>query len=165
MVDLKKCSAHQPDSEPLALDLIERMFFGYRDFVGVADELLATIGYGRAHHRVLHFVDRNPGLTVGDLLGILKVTKQGVARVLKTLVDDGFITVRQGVADRREKCLATTAKGHDLARTITAIQTEKIHAALEAAGPANRDAIAMFLAALVDEDERADVLSRIAGGV
>ncbi len=141
------------------------MFFGYRDFVGIADESLETIGYGRAHHRVLHFVDRNPGLTIGDLLEILKVTKQGVARVLKTLVDDGLITVSQGALDRREKCLATTAEGHRLARAIAAIQTEKINAALADAGPQNREAIAAFLAALVDEGEREAVLSRIAGGV
>jgi len=165
MVDLKNSSPVEPCAEPLALDLIERMFFGYRDFVGIADESLEKIGYGRAHHRVLHFVDRNPGLTVGDLLQILKVTKQGVARVLKTLVDDGLITVSQGTQDRREKCLTTTAEGHRLARTIAAIQTEKINAALNSAGPANREAIAAFLAALVDEAERAAVLSRIAGGV
>jgi len=151
-------------AEGLAFDLIERMFFGYRDFVGVADDALERTGYGRAHHRVLHFVDRHPGLTVGELLKILKVSKQGLGKVLKTLVDDGLITASPGSEDRREKRLATTAEGHDLARHLARLQTARIEAALAAAGPHGRDTVAAFLAALVDEHERDFVLSCIEGG-
>jgi DNA-binding MarR family transcriptional regulator len=161
MVDVRKL----PDADArLAFDLIERMFFGYRDFVGVADEALKVTGYGRAHHRVLHFVDRNPGLTVGELLAILKVTKQGVARTLKTLVEDGLIEATPGPLDRREKRLATTGKGHDLARYLARLQTARIEAALEGLPAGSRAIVAGFLAGLVDEAERADVISRIEGG-
>ncbi|MEM6762424.1 MAG: MarR family transcriptional regulator [Pseudomonadota bacterium] len=164
MVDLKKLqTSHAQEEDPFAYDLIERMFFGYRDFVGVADEALHQTGYGRAHHRVLHFVDRHPGLTVGALLKILKVTKQGVSRVLKTLVDDGLITVTPG-SDRREKCLSTTAEGHTLARHLAEVQTTRIEAAMAAAGADNREIIAAFLAGLVDQNERDDVLAIIADG-
>ncbi|RAH99512.1 MarR family transcriptional regulator [Acuticoccus sediminis] len=161
MVDLKK--SQSPDGE-LALALIEGMFFGYRDFVGIADERLAELGYGRAHHRVLHFVDRHPGLTVGELLGILKVTKQGVSRILKTLVDDGLIEVRAGEFDRREKRLQTTEAGHRLAREVVRIQSERIEAAIKAAGPGARETVFAFLTALVDDDDRNAVLRRIEGG-
>ena len=78
------------------MDLIELLFFAYRDFISDPDAILAKSNFGRAHHRVLHFVDRNPGLTVADLLDILKITKQSLARVLKELVDSGFIEQRTG---------------------------------------------------------------------
>ena len=95
--------------EPL-WDLIELLFFAYRDFVGDADEVLAKLGFGRAHHRVLHFVNRNPGMKVAELLDILKITKQSLGRVLKQLIDDGFIEQRKG-ADRRQRLLFVTAEG------------------------------------------------------
>ena len=79
------------------MDLIELLFFAYRDFISDPDAILAKSNFGRAHHRVLHFVDRNPGLTVADLLDILKITKQSLARVLKELVDSGFIEQRTGL--------------------------------------------------------------------
>lgn len=161
MVDVKNSGA---GADALAFDLIERMFFGYRDFVGVADAALAQTGYGRAHHRVLHFVDRNPGLTVGELLAILKVTKQGVARVLRTLVEDGLIEATPGPLDRREKRLATTQAGRDLARHLARLQTARIEAALEGLPPEGREIVARFLAGLVDEAEREAVIARIEGG-
>lgn len=147
-----------------AFDLIERMFFGYRDFVGVADKRLVAHGYGRAHHRVLHFVDRHPGLTVGELLTILNVTKQGVARVLRQLVDDKLIEVRPGATDRREKRLATTDRGGVLARELAQLQTARIEVALADLPADAREVVAEFLAGLVDAAERPDVLKRIADG-
>lgn len=165
MVDVKKLHTPAPTDElDLAFDLIERMFFGYRDFVGVADEALSETGYGRAHHRVLHFVDRNPGLTVGELLAILKVTKQGLARVLKTLVDDGLIQGEPGPTDRREKRLSTTARGHRMSRELARLQSARIEQALAVAGPDSRATVAAFLAGLVDDCERDAVLSRIDAG-
>ena len=63
----------------LAQDLL---FFAYRDFTGAADVILEELGLGRAHHRAMHFIGRSPGITVGDLLGLLRITKQSLARVL-----------------------------------------------------------------------------------
>ena len=90
-------------AEDSVVDLIELFFFAYRDFISDPDAILAKSNFGRAHHRVLHFVDRNPGLTVADLLDILKITKQSLARVLKELVDSGFIEQRTGLEDRRQR--------------------------------------------------------------
>src|SRR5271163_4883184 len=92
-------------------DLIELLFFAYRDFVGDPDEVLAKLGFGRAHHRVLHFVNRNPGIKVADLLDILKITKQSLGRVLKQLIDQGFVVQREGANDRRQRLLFVTPKG------------------------------------------------------
>src|SRR5215468_3967607 len=78
-----------------AFDLIELLFFAYRDFVGDADEILARFGFGRAHHRVLHFVNRNPGMKVAELLDILKITKQSLGRVLKQLLDEGYVEQKE----------------------------------------------------------------------
>ena len=82
-------------AEPI-WDIIELLFFAYRDFVGDPDEVLAKLGFGRAHHRVLHFVNRNPGMKVADLLDILKITKQSLGRVLKQLVDQGYVVQKEG---------------------------------------------------------------------
>src|SRR6201999_4342440 len=78
------------EPEPV-FDLIELLFFAYRDFVGDADRLLEAYRFGRAHHRVLHFVSRQPGLTIAELLDILKITKQSLNRVLKELITENFI--------------------------------------------------------------------------
>src|ERR1700720_1552115 len=78
-------------SDDLRWDIIELLFFAYRDFVGDADHELEAFGFGRAHHRVLHFVHRYPGLKVADLLDVLRITKQSLGRVLKQLLDEGYI--------------------------------------------------------------------------
>ena len=80
------------------------MFFAYRDFVGDPDQLLDKLGFGRAHHRVLHFVNRNPGMKVAELLDVLKITKQSLGRVLKQLIDEGYVAQKEG-ADRRQRLL------------------------------------------------------------
>ncbi len=97
-------------AEPL-FELIELLFFAYRDFVGDADRLLESYGFGRAHHRVLHFVNRRPGLTIAELLDILKITKQSLNRVLKELLDKGYVESRAGVTDRRQRQLYPTEQG------------------------------------------------------
>src|SRR5512134_644652 len=108
-------AAQEDASHAELVACMELLFFAYRDFTGGADAVLEEYGFGRAHHRVLHFVHRNPGLRVADLLDILKITKQSLARVLKQLIDKGFIVQRAGNQDRRERLLTVTAKGARLA--------------------------------------------------
>ena len=98
--------------------MIELLFFAYRDFISDPDEVLATFGFGRAHHRVLHFVTRTPGLKVAELLDILKITKQSLGRVLKQLVDQGYVLQKEGANDRRQRLLYVTAKGETLAMRL-----------------------------------------------
>ena len=95
-------------------DIIELLFFAYRDFVGDADHELEAFGFGRAHHRVMHFVYRYPGLKVADLLDVLRITKQSLGRVLKQLLDEGYIVQKTGNNDRRQRLLFATAKGEAL---------------------------------------------------
>ena len=114
----------------LDLELIELIFFAYRDFVGEADHILEAIGYGRAHHRVVYFVTRHPGLRVSDLLDILQITKQSLGRVLKQLVDDGYIEQRPGPVDRRERLLYASEKGERLAYDLSVRQHDRIERAL-----------------------------------
>jgi DNA-binding MarR family transcriptional regulator len=145
-----------------AWDLIELLFFAYRDFVGDADAVLAEFGFGRAHHRVLHFVHRNPGIKVADLLDILKITKQSLGRVLKQLVDEGYVIQKEGEIDRRQRLLYVTGKGKELALILANLQTERIARALADAGPQVREAACGFLSAMVDADSRDQVLRMIA---
>src|SRR5437763_4684002 len=107
-------------------DIIELLFFAYRDFIGDPDDVLAKLGFGRAHHRVLHFVNRNPGMKVAELLDILRITKQSLARVLKQLIDQGYIAQREGAKDRRQRLLYVTAKGEALAMSLANLQTERV---------------------------------------
>lgn len=136
---------------------VELLFFAYRDFTGDPDAVLAQYGFGRAHHRVLHFVHRNPGLRVANLLEILKITKQSLARVLKQLIGEGFITQKAGAEDRRERLLYATLKGARLAERLTALQVKRIEAALAAAGPEAERATRAFLLAMIAAADRPQV--------
>jgi DNA-binding MarR family transcriptional regulator len=150
-----------PGAEP-SWDLIELLFFAYRDFVGDPDEVLAKLGFGRAHHRVLHFVNRNPGMKVADLLDVLKITKQSLGRVLKQLIDDGYIVQREGDHDRRQRLLYVTAAGEALAMQLADLQTTRISRVLGELGPSGREAVRRFLAGMIDAEDRDRVLRMIA---
>jgi len=149
------------ESEP-AWDVIELLFFAYRDFVSDPDEVLAKFGFGRAHHRVLHFVNRNPGMKVAELLDILKITKQSLGRVLKQLVDQGYVLQKEGANDRRQRLLYVTAKGETLAMRLAGLQTGRINHALAELGSNAHDAACRFLAAMINAENRDEVLRLIA---
>jgi len=144
------------EGEPL-VDLIELFFFAYRNFVSDPDEILGGIGFGRAHHRVLHFVNRHPGMRVTDLLDILRITKQSLGRVLRELVDQGFIDSRAGSSDRRQRLLHLTPKGEALAREFVAIQSRRIENALSECGDGAREQARRFLVAMIDAEDRGTV--------
>jgi len=150
-----------PQPEPL-WDLIELLFFAYRDFVSDPDHVLEIFGFGRAHHRVLHFVNRNPGLKVANLLETLRITKQSLGRVLRELVDEGYVTQKEGPDDRRHRLLFVTPKGEALAMKLAGLQTERITRALASLPPNAHQAARDFLAAMIDADGRDEVLRFIA---
>lgn len=136
----------------LAQDLL---FFAYRDFTNAADVILDELGLGRAHHRALHFIGRNPGITVSDLLGILRITKQSLARVLSDLVARGDVAQSPGATDRRQRRLSLTETGRALERRLFEGQRARLAAAYADAGP---DAVAGFarvMRAIMDEAARA----------
>jgi DNA-binding MarR family transcriptional regulator len=141
--------------------LIELIFFSYRDFVGEPDRLLERYGFGRAHHRILHFVQRQPGLTIAALLDILRITKQSLARVLKDLMDHGYVEQRAGADDKRKRLLFLTAKGTALAVDLADGQTRRIAAALAEAGPQERTVIERFFMGLIDPSTRLEIRRRL----
>ena len=161
----------QPATAPLAVlepepgdrsdapmyDLIELLFFAYRDFVGDADRLLEIYRFGRAHHRVLHFVHRQPGLTVAELLDILKITKQSLNRVMKDLLDAGFIEVRSGSSDRRQRLLFASTRGDRLALDLSWLQSKRFRSTLRELPASARASASAFLLGMVDASERAKV--------
>lgn len=143
-------------------EAIELLFFAYRDFISDPDELLAEYGFGRAHHRVVHFVSRNPGITVAELLNILRITKQSLARVLKQLIERAFVVQETGKQDRRQRLLYLTESGRELEERLAAPQRARVAAALAKAGPDAEDAWRTVLLELVNDDDRAEVELRIA---
>jgi DNA-binding MarR family transcriptional regulator len=148
-------------SEPI-WDVIELLFFAYRDFISDPDEALAKFGFGRAHHRVLHFVNRNPGMKVAELLDILKITKQSLGRVLKQLIDQGYVVQKAGANDRRQRLLYVTPKGETLAMKLAGLQTARIARALADLGPNAHDLARRFLVAMINADQRDGVQRLIA---
>ena len=113
---------------------IELLFYAYRDFTAGPDEILASYGFGRAHHRVIYFVGRHPEMTVTELLAILRITKQSLSRVLSQLVRQGFIIQRAGTRDRRQRLLELTEKGVELERQLSENQRVRVANAYREAG-------------------------------
>jgi DNA-binding MarR family transcriptional regulator len=162
--ELKAAPLQAPDrSADGHSKLIELLFFAYRDFTGDADALLVELGFGRAHHRVLHFANRTPGLTVAELLDILKITKQSLARVLKELIDTGHIYQVHGAKDRRQRELHLSQKGRELTISLTRLQSARIARALDEIGWEHTDTIGDFLKAMVDQELRGQINARHGG--
>ena len=141
-------SATADNTDAVDFEIIELFFFAYRDFTSDPDVILEKRGFGRAHHRVLHFVDRDPGMTVADLLETLRITKQSLARVLKQLIDSGYIHQVAGPEDRRQRMLYTTKEGKTLARALAEPQSRRIAEAMEKTGPGARELVKRFLSGM-----------------
>jgi DNA-binding MarR family transcriptional regulator len=131
------------------------LFFAYRDFTNAADVVLEELGFGRAHHRVLHFVGRSPGITVSDLLGILRITKQSLSRVLSVLLEQGYVAQTQGRSDRRQRLLTLTPAGLALERKLYERQRERLVVAYREAGAAAVDGFRRVMRGIMDETARA----------
>ena len=138
---------------------IEAMFFAYRGFTADPDRILEEHGYGRAHHRALHFINRTHGTTVNNLLAVLGVTKQSLNRVLRTLIADGMVESRVGRRDRRERHLYLTERGSELESALSEAQRARMRAAYRAAGPQAVAGFRQVLEAMMDEDIRRHYLS------
>jgi DNA-binding MarR family transcriptional regulator len=160
---LAKAGPGEEPDEPL-FDLIELFFFAYRDFVADADHLLENYHLGRAHHRVLHFVNRQPGLTIAELLDILKITKQSLSRVLKDLLKEDYVEACPGMKDRRQRQLFLTEKGRSLALEVARLQSRRLQRVFAQLPAGARADAAEFLLAMVDADEQDKVAALIATG-
>src|SRR6202022_3522704 len=147
----------------LRWDIIQLLFFAYRDFVGDADHVLEAFGFGRAHHRVIHFVHRYPGLKVADLLDVLRITKQSLGRVLKQLLDEGYIVQKTGNNDRRQRLLYATPKGEALVARLAGLQTDRINRAPPELDTAGVEIGRAFLRAMIDREDPDKVLETIFG--
>ncbi len=133
---------------------IEAMFFAYRGFTADPDRILGQKGYGRAHHRAIHFINRTPGTTVNNLLSILGVTKQSLNRVLRTLIEDGLVQSEIGTRDKRERHLYLTEEGETLERELSDAQRERMRAAFRQTGPEAVAGFRQVLEAMMDGDMR-----------
>ena len=133
---------------------IELLFFAYRDFTGEADAILRDYDFGRAHHRVIYFVGRNPEITVTQLLAILKITKQSLARVLGQLLYEGFVDQKTDTADRRRRLHVLTQKGAELDLRLTTRQSHRIAAAYAMSGPQAIEGFRQVLRSIINQEDR-----------
>jgi DNA-binding MarR family transcriptional regulator len=161
MVDIKSQANPLFLTEEEIRQGIELLFYAYRDFTSDADEVLAAYGFGRAHHRVLHFVNRNPGMTVTQLLSILRITKQSLARVLGALIEKGLVRQDRGARDRRQRLLFLTPEGEALERRVSAPQRERVARAYREAGAEAVAGYRKVLIGLIDERDREAVLKSV----
>jgi len=154
-VNIADINSLPPGGDALPLDIMGLFFFAYRDFTGDADALLDRQDFGRAHHRVLYFVNLRPGMPVADLLDILKITKQSLARVLRQLIDNGYIEQKTGHADRRQRLLHATDKGRQYFAVLSVTQASRITAAIDSLPPDSRKIVTRFLVGMVEPSDRA----------
>src|SRR5262249_9875129 len=152
MSDIKSIVTLRASPEEEVRQGIELLFFAYRDFTAEPDTILAKYGFGRAHHRVIHFVGRHPQMTVGELLGILRITKQSLSRVLGQLVRQGFIIQRPGPRDRRQRLLDLTPKGHELERQLWEPQRARVANAYRQAGARAVEGFRKVLLGIIAEE-------------
>ena len=131
---------------------IEAMFFAYQGFTADPDRILAERGYGRAHHRAIHFINRRPGMTVNTLLTLLGVTKQSLNRVLRTLIEDGLVEARVGTRDKRERHLHLTEAGAALEAELSTAQRDRMRSAYRSAGPEAVSGFRQVLEAMMDPE-------------
>ncbi|ODU54390.1 MAG: MarR family transcriptional regulator [Acetobacteraceae bacterium SCN 69-10] len=165
-MDARAASAHASQPAPAGASLLflreeeiraaqDLLFFAYRDFTNAADVILEELGLGRAHHRALHYIGRNPGIAVSDLLAILRITKQSLARVLSALVEQGHVAQTQGHADRRQRLLTLTPAGQALERRLFERQRERLVTAYREAGGSAVDGFRRVMRGIMDEGARA----------
>ncbi len=134
---------------------MELLFYAYRDFIAVPDRILAPLGFGRAHHRVIYFVGRNPGISVARLLDILKITKQSLSRVLGELVRSGYVKQVKGLQDRRKRLLSLTEKGRELEQRLSRALRGRLARAYRDAGGEAVEGFSSVLFGLMTEEDRA----------
>jgi len=139
---------------------MELVFYAYRDFTAEPDAILAEYGFGRAHHRVIYFVGRNPGITVSELLDILQITKQSLSRVLSHLVQEEFILQRPGPQDRRKRLLELTEKGSILEKRLSQNQRDRIARAYRDAGAEAVEGYRKVILGMINEKDREKFLNR-----
>lgn len=136
---------------------IELLFYAYRDFTSDPDAILAEYRFGRAHHRAVHFIGRNPGMTVAELLAILRITKQSLSRVLSQLIDRGFVEQKKGAEDRRQRLLYLTEAGIDLELRLSQPQQARVARAYREAGAEAVEGYRKVLMGLINDDDRARI--------
>lgn len=107
---------------------VEALYFGYRAFTSLPDRILADRGLGRAHHRILYFVLRRPKISMSDLLGLLKVTKQAIHRPVRDLEALGLLTLTPDEKDKRVRRLTASPAGAALEAELTGAQTQLLEA-------------------------------------
>ncbi|WP_408831841.1 MarR family winged helix-turn-helix transcriptional regulator [Acidocella sp.] len=139
------------DEIRLAQDML---FFAMRDMTAAPDAILAELGFGRAHHRTLHWIARRPGLKVGELLAILGITKQSLTRVLGPLIKEGYVAQVPGSVDRRQRLLTLTEAGGALERRLFEAQRERLVVAYREAGGAAVDGFKRVLKGLMRDQGR-----------
>ena len=155
MSDIKSLVPPPMPAEDEVWQGIELLFFAYRDFTAEPDTILAQHNFGRAHHRVIHFVGGHPQMTVGELLGVLRITKQSLSRVLGQLVRQGFVIQRPGARDRRQRLLDLTSKGRELERQLSELQRARVANAYRQAGARAVEGFRKVLLGIIaDEDDR-----------
>ena len=142
--------------------LIELLFFAYRDFISDPDKMLSQLNFGRAHHRVIHFVAQNPGLMVNDLLKILHITRQSLGRVLNQLIKEGYIEQKVGQIDHRQRLLFPTHHGVRLSQQLSLPQSKRITDAFSKLPPGSKELVSQFLYNMTNKEGR-DIIETYTG--
>ena len=111
-------------------DLIEKLFLGYRETFSDSKKILEKYSIGIAHQKVIHLLSMYRGISISELLGKLKVTKQSLNRILRDLNDLDIIFYKKDEQDTRIKHIYLNQKGMKIFNEIFEIQKKRIYNAL-----------------------------------
>ena len=119
---------------------LELLHFAFRAVIAKPDRILKARGLSRVHHRILFFVRNNPGLSVGELLQILNVSKQALNGPLNILIQKKFVSFITSPQDRRVKCIHLTDAGRALENIVSGDQRDRFQAAFKRVGKEKEEA-------------------------
>ena len=111
-------------------EFIEKLFLSYRDTFSDSKSILDKYSLGIAHNKVLHILSTYEGITIGELLNKLKITKQSLNRILRDLIKINVIKFEKDSRDTRVKHVYLNDKGEKIFDEIFNIQKKRIYNAL-----------------------------------
>ena len=111
-------------------EFIEKLFLSYRDTFSDSKSVLNKYSLGIAHNKVLHILSTYKGITIGELLSKLKITKQSLNRILRDLIKINVIVFKKDSKDTRVKHVYLNDKGEKIFNKIFSIQKKRIYNAL-----------------------------------
>ena len=138
-----------------ACESLSLILFVHLAVIGDANKQLIAAGLNRTHHRILFLVGHKPGVTVGEIATLLRLTTQATQPPLRTLLDKQLIEQQSSESDRRKRHLVLTDRGVDFLTKLTSGQFARLAEARRQAGDASYEGFVRFMGFMATADDHA----------